>query len=76
LLITRPLIKWAYGKLWGMYFYMAAIDPYGGIDYRWPTNTNNFFEQIDDITQDIDTVEDYDNLMKKLCVLKYKITQG
>lgn len=72
LLVSKPRKKGEYGKLWGLYHCTAAIDPYGGVDYRWPTNTNNFFEQIDDVTQDIDTIEDYDNLMKNLCVLNQK----
>jgi len=65
-LVSKPRKKWLYGKLWGLYLCTAAIDPYGGVDYQWPTSTNNFFEQIDDITQDIDTIEDYDNLIEKL----------
>lgn len=72
LFVTGPRQKVWYGKLWGLYFYTATIDPYGGDDYRWPRNTNDFFEQIDDITQDIDFIKDHDNLMKKLCALNPK----
>lgn len=55
-----------WGKLWGLYLIMTSIDPYAGIDYKWPAGLNGFMKEIDDITQDIDRKEDYDTLLKKL----------
>lgn len=71
-LVAKPRRKKMYGKLWGLYFATAGIDMFDSADYkRQPNdNDNNYFEVIDDITQDIDTREDYDILLKKLLQTK------
>jgi hypothetical protein len=59
----KPRNAWRYGKLWGLYLTMSDIDPFGGQDYRWPENRREDFCQIEDYTQDIDSAEDYQNLI-------------
>jgi len=67
-LVSKPRRKKIYGKLWGLYFTTAGIGLFDSADYkRKPNdNDNNYFEEIDDMTQDIDTKEDYDILLEKL----------
>ncbi len=59
----RPQNAWRYGKLWGLYLMVSNIEPFGGTDYGWPENQTGDFTQMEDETQDIDTQEDYLNLL-------------
>lgn len=67
-LLAKPRRTKVYGKLWGLYFTTAGIGLFDSVDYkRQPNdNDNNYFEEIYDMTHDIDTKEDYDILMEKL----------
>ena len=67
-LASKPRRTKIYGKLWGLYFTTAGIDMFEGADYKQKPNDsdNNYFKEIDDMTQDIDTKEDYDILLEKL----------
>ncbi|HIJ71311.1 MAG TPA: NTP transferase domain-containing protein [Planctomycetes bacterium] len=67
-LVSKPRRTKIYGKLWGLYFTTAGIGLFDSPDYRKSpgVNENNYFEEIDDVTQDIDTKEDYDILLEKL----------
>lgn len=67
-LVSKPRRTKVYGKLWGLYFTTAGIGLFDGADYKRQANDNdnNYFEEIGDMTQDIDTKEDYDILLKKL----------
>jgi hypothetical protein len=67
-LVSKPRRTNIYGKLWGLYFTTAGIGLFDSPDYkRRPNdNDNNYSEEIDDITQDIDTKEDYNILLEKL----------
>lgn len=67
-LISKPRRTKVYGKLWGLYFSVADIGQFDSEDYqRLPNdNDNKFFHEINDITQDLDTKEDYCLLMEKL----------
>lgn len=67
-LISKPRRTKVYGKLWGLYFSVAGIGQFDSENYqRLPNdNDNKYFKEINDITQDIDSKEDYDLLMIKL----------
>ena len=64
--LSKPRRSWMYGKLWGMYFCTVGIGPFDGEDYGWPSEANDFLQEIDDLTRDIDTKEDYYELLKEL----------
>ena len=62
----RPSQARKYGKLWGLYLTISGIDPFGGPDYKWPENKTGEFIQLDDITRDIDSPDDYHDLQTLL----------
>lgn len=64
--LSKPRRSWMYGKLWGMYFCTAGIGPFDGEDYGWPSEANDFLQEIDDLTRDIDRKEDFYELLKEL----------
>jgi len=68
-LVSKPRRTGLYGKLWGLYVCTASIDTFGGTDYKWPADKNDFLQQIDDFTQDVDSKEDYDKFIEQFAIL-------
>jgi len=66
MLTSKPRRTWFYGKLWGGYLCTAGIGPFNGENYTWPTAANDYFTEISDVTQDVDTLQDYHQLMENL----------
>ena len=65
-LFSRPRRTVLYGKLWGLYAFLSGVGPFEGPDYQWPSGRNDYLVEIDDVTQDIDTPGQYEELLKAL----------
>lgn len=63
---VKPRHAWLYGKLWGLYMTIYRINPFSGKKFTWPEKNRDGFSQVEDITQDIDNIQDYQNLIKKI----------
>jgi len=57
-----PVYAYQYGKLWGLYRLLCNVDTFGTSDYKWPEDKAGCFVQVEDITQDIDSPDDYQRL--------------
>ena len=62
----KPNYAKFYGKLWGLYIRVAEIDAFSGEGASWPVTSNNYFIEINDITDDIDDEADFFRLKKRI----------